>query len=48
MKQLEQEAHRAAGQIFLVTSNTQLRTVGCKRPCYGAADVYLKIGPPPM
>ncbi|KAM9425715.1 DNA polymerase nu [Pholidichthys leucotaenia] len=27
IKQLEQEAHRAAGQIFLVTSNTQLRTV---------------------
>ncbi|XP_040887738.1 DNA polymerase nu [Toxotes jaculatrix] len=27
MKQLEQEAHRAAGQKFLVTSNTQLRTV---------------------
>lgn len=27
MKQLEQEAHRAAGQIFLLTSNTQLRTV---------------------
>ncbi|XP_042368648.1 DNA polymerase nu [Plectropomus leopardus] len=27
MKQLEQEAHRAAGQIFLVTSNSQLRTV---------------------
>ncbi|XP_070849889.1 DNA polymerase nu [Chaetodon trifascialis] len=27
MKQLEQEAHRAAGQIFLITSNTQLRTV---------------------
>ncbi|KAM4565049.1 DNA polymerase nu [Fundulus diaphanus] len=27
MKQLEQEAHKAAGQIFLVTSNTQLRTV---------------------
>ncbi|XP_071315801.1 uncharacterized protein [Trachinotus anak] len=27
MKQLEQEAHRAAGQIFLVTSNTQLRTI---------------------
>ncbi|XP_034425316.1 DNA polymerase nu isoform X3 [Hippoglossus hippoglossus] len=27
MKQLEQEAHRAAGQIFLVTSSTQLRTV---------------------
>uniref|UniRef100_A0A8P4KTA6 Polymerase (DNA directed) nu n=1 Tax=Dicentrarchus labrax TaxID=13489 RepID=A0A8P4KTA6_DICLA len=27
MKQLEQEAHRAAGQIFLVTSNTQLRTL---------------------
>uniref|UniRef100_A0A3P8V2N6 Polymerase (DNA directed) nu n=1 Tax=Cynoglossus semilaevis TaxID=244447 RepID=A0A3P8V2N6_CYNSE len=27
MKQLEQEAHRAAGQTFLITSNTQLRTV---------------------
>ncbi|KAM4714500.1 DNA polymerase nu [Anableps anableps] len=27
MKQLEQEAHKAAGQIFLVTSNAQLRTV---------------------
>uniref|UniRef100_A0AAQ5Z1Z5 DNA-directed DNA polymerase family A palm domain-containing protein n=1 Tax=Amphiprion ocellaris TaxID=80972 RepID=A0AAQ5Z1Z5_AMPOC len=27
MKQLEQEAHQAAGQTFLVTSNTQLRTV---------------------
>uniref|UniRef100_A0A8C6KZX0 Polymerase (DNA directed) nu n=1 Tax=Nothobranchius furzeri TaxID=105023 RepID=A0A8C6KZX0_NOTFU len=27
MKQLEQEAHRAAGQIFLLTSSTQLRTV---------------------
>ncbi|KAM6909450.1 DNA polymerase nu [Xenentodon cancila] len=27
MKQLEQEAHQAAGQIFLVTSSTQLRTV---------------------
>nr|XP_057922479.1 DNA polymerase nu isoform X2 [Doryrhamphus excisus] len=27
MKQLEQEAHRAAGQMFLITSNTQLRTV---------------------
>ncbi|XP_029382792.1 DNA polymerase nu [Echeneis naucrates] len=27
MKQLEQEAHQAAGQIFLVTSNTQLRTI---------------------
>ncbi|KAM9836578.1 DNA polymerase nu [Aulostomus maculatus] len=27
MRQLEQEAHRAAGQIFLLTSNTQLRTV---------------------
>ncbi|XP_041842355.1 DNA polymerase nu isoform X3 [Melanotaenia boesemani] len=27
MKQLEQEAHQAAGQIFLVTSNTQLRAV---------------------
>nr|XP_020480267.1 DNA polymerase nu isoform X2 [Monopterus albus] len=27
MKQLEQEAHQAAGQKFLVTSSTQLRTV---------------------
>ncbi|XP_034020021.1 DNA polymerase nu [Thalassophryne amazonica] len=27
MKQLEEDAHQAAGQIFLVTSNTQLRTV---------------------
>ncbi|XP_053715273.1 DNA polymerase nu isoform X3 [Synchiropus splendidus] len=27
LKQLEQEAHRAAGQIFLVSSNAQLRTV---------------------
>ncbi|XP_028331030.1 DNA polymerase nu [Gouania willdenowi] len=27
MKQLEQEAHQAAGQKFLLTSNTQLRTV---------------------
>uniref|UniRef100_A0A3B5AE77 DNA polymerase nu n=1 Tax=Stegastes partitus TaxID=144197 RepID=A0A3B5AE77_9TELE len=27
MKQLEKEAHQAAGQIFLVTSSTQLRTV---------------------
>lgn len=27
IKQLEQEAHLAAGQQFLVTSNTQLRTV---------------------
>ncbi|XP_029931586.1 DNA polymerase nu [Myripristis murdjan] len=27
MKQLEQEAHQAAGQIFLVSSSTQLRTV---------------------
>ncbi|XP_015230931.1 PREDICTED: DNA polymerase nu [Cyprinodon variegatus] len=27
MKQLEQEAHKAAGQIFLVNSNAQLRTV---------------------
>ncbi|XP_047433521.1 DNA polymerase nu [Mugil cephalus] len=27
MKHLEQEAHRTAGQMFLVTSNTQLRTV---------------------
>lgn len=36
MKQLEQEAHRAAGQIFLVTSNPQLRTVCtfmCKSVC---------------
>lgn len=27
MKQLEQEAHQAAGEIFLITSNTQLRAV---------------------
>ncbi|XP_055012161.1 DNA polymerase nu [Boleophthalmus pectinirostris] len=27
MKQLEQEAHKAAGQMFLLTSSTQLRTV---------------------
>ncbi|KAL0970169.1 hypothetical protein UPYG_G00238310 [Umbra pygmaea] len=27
MKQLEQEAHQAAGQMFLVSSSTQLRTV---------------------
>ncbi|XP_064877209.1 DNA polymerase nu [Oncorhynchus nerka] len=27
MKQLEHEAHQAAGQMFLVTSSTQLRTV---------------------
>ncbi|KAK2863017.1 hypothetical protein Q5P01_002550 [Channa striata] len=27
IKQLEQEAHQAAGQMFLVTSNSQLRTV---------------------
>ncbi|XP_043953672.1 DNA polymerase nu-like isoform X2 [Gambusia affinis] len=27
MKQLEQEAHKAAGEIFLVTSSAQLRTV---------------------
>ncbi|XP_076016825.1 DNA polymerase nu [Genypterus blacodes] len=27
MKQLEQQAHQAAGQIFLVTSNIQLRTI---------------------
>lgn len=27
MRQLEQEAHRAAGQTFLITSSTQLRTV---------------------
>ncbi|KAM9335552.1 DNA polymerase nu [Symphorus nematophorus] len=33
MKQLELEAHRAAGQIFLVTSNTQLRTVLFEKLC---------------
>ncbi|XP_041821653.1 DNA polymerase nu [Chelmon rostratus] len=33
MKQLEQEAHRAAGQIFLITSNTQLRTVLFEKLC---------------
>ncbi|XP_034532138.1 DNA polymerase nu isoform X3 [Notolabrus celidotus] len=33
MKQLEQEAHRAAGQIFLVTSNAQLRTVLFEKLC---------------
>ncbi|XP_070786310.1 DNA polymerase nu [Enoplosus armatus] len=33
MKQLEQEAHRAAGQIFLVTSNTQLRSVLFEKLC---------------
>ncbi|KAF1380707.1 hypothetical protein PFLUV_G00166660 [Perca fluviatilis] len=33
IKQLEQEAHRAAGQIFLVTSNTQLRTVLFEKLC---------------
>ncbi|KAE8279210.1 DNA polymerase nu [Larimichthys crocea] len=33
MKQLEQEAHRAAGQMFLVTSNTQLRTVLFEKLC---------------
>lgn len=27
MKQLEQEAHRAAGEIFLITSSAQLRAV---------------------
>lgn len=27
MRQLEQEAHKAAGQVFLLTSSTQLRTV---------------------
>lgn len=48
MKQLEQEAHRAAGQIFLLTSNTQLRTVGCEWLCYCAADVYLEMGSPPV
>lgn len=46
MKQLEQEAHRAAGQIFLVTSNTQLRTVGCDWLRYCAADVFLNICSP--
>uniref|UniRef100_UPI0037E9352C DNA polymerase nu n=1 Tax=Semicossyphus pulcher TaxID=241346 RepID=UPI0037E9352C len=33
MKQLEQEAHRAAGEIFLVTSNTQLRTILFEKLC---------------
>nr|XP_046236529.1 DNA polymerase nu isoform X2 [Scatophagus argus]XP_046236530.1 DNA polymerase nu isoform X2 [Scatophagus argus]XP_046236531.1 DNA polymerase nu isoform X2 [Scatophagus argus]XP_046236532.1 DNA polymerase nu isoform X2 [Scatophagus argus]XP_046236533.1 DNA polymerase nu isoform X2 [Scatophagus argus]XP_046236534.1 DNA polymerase nu isoform X2 [Scatophagus argus]XP_046236535.1 DNA polymerase nu isoform X2 [Scatophagus argus] len=33
MKQLEQEAHRAAGQTFLVTSSTQLRTVLFEKLC---------------
>ncbi|XP_056299250.1 DNA polymerase nu [Pseudoliparis swirei] len=33
MKQLEQDAHRAAGQIFLVTSSTQLRTVLFEKLC---------------
>ncbi|XP_074518459.1 DNA polymerase nu [Halichoeres trimaculatus] len=33
MKQLEQEAHRAAGQIFLLTSNAQLRTVLFEKLC---------------
>ncbi|XP_032399977.1 DNA polymerase nu isoform X2 [Etheostoma spectabile] len=33
MKQLEQEAHRAAGEIFMVTSNTQLRTVLFEKLC---------------
>nr|XP_040039007.1 DNA polymerase nu [Gasterosteus aculeatus aculeatus] len=33
MKQLEHEAHRAAGQLFLVTSNTQLRTVLFEKLC---------------
>ncbi|XP_045921713.1 uncharacterized protein LOC123981106 isoform X5 [Micropterus dolomieu] len=33
MKQLEQEAHQAAGQQFLVTSNTQLRTVLFEKLC---------------
>ncbi|XP_037613761.1 DNA polymerase nu isoform X3 [Sebastes umbrosus] len=33
MKQLEQEAHRAAGQIFLVTSSAQLRTVLFEKLC---------------
>ncbi|KAM8900468.1 LOW QUALITY PROTEIN: DNA polymerase nu [Spinachia spinachia] len=33
MKQLEHEAHRAAGQLFLVTSNTQLRAVLFEKLC---------------
>ncbi|KAJ4948333.1 hypothetical protein JOQ06_019868 [Pogonophryne albipinna] len=33
MKHLEQEAHRAAGQIFLVTSSTQLRAVLFEKLC---------------
>uniref|UniRef100_A0AAV2KRV4 DNA-directed DNA polymerase family A palm domain-containing protein n=1 Tax=Knipowitschia caucasica TaxID=637954 RepID=A0AAV2KRV4_KNICA len=33
MKQLEQEAHKAAGQMFLLTSSTQLRTVLFERLC---------------
>ncbi|XP_068443598.1 uncharacterized protein [Clinocottus analis] len=33
MKQLEQEAHRAAGEMFLVTSSTQLRTVLFEKLC---------------
>ncbi|TNN72010.1 DNA polymerase nu [Liparis tanakae] len=40
MKQLEQDAHRAAGQIFLVTSSTQLRTV-CTR--YGFVIVFCSV-----
>lgn len=32
MKQLEQEAHQAAGQMFLITSNSQLRMVCIKSP----------------
>nr|XP_020495986.1 DNA polymerase nu [Labrus bergylta] len=33
MKQLEQDAHRAAGEIFLVTSSAQLRTVLFEKLC---------------
>lgn len=40
MKQLEQEAHRAAGETFLITSNSQLRAV-CTCVC-----VYLYVKRP--
>lgn len=55
MRQLEQEAHRAAGQIFLVTSNTQLRMVSSKWLYFCAALLrvaavllmcILRLGPP--
>lgn len=42
MKQLEQEAHRAAGQIFLVTSNTQLRTV-CTLTCTSVCCMHVCV-----